>query len=370
MHQELSDPVFRIPKLVPVLLFLCLAFFAAAEDQQDAEKPWGITAFPVVAYSGDTGFMGGAYLLFYDYPSGTAGEGAMSSVSAFLIYTQNRQLQTGIFTDRYLANESMLLSGGFSFSRFPGNFYGLGPDSELDDEENYTPMATSLSLSLLGRISDGFYLGPAYSLAFLSVEETEEDGILLTDAPPGSDGGILSGLGVKAVYDSRDSSTFPRSGALIESRTIFYGPVLGSDASFAEFLLDARGYFDIGRNWVAAVQGYLSAVGDDAPFQVKPSLGGTSLMRGYASGRFIDDLCTVLQGELRFPIFGRLGGVAFAGIGNVAPSLAAYRFDSTKITGGGGIRIALQTEPRLNLRADIAVSPDGVDLTISVLEAF
>lgn len=73
----------------------------------------------------------------------------------------------------------------------------------------------------------------------------------------------------------------------------------------------------------------------DVPVQMMPKLGGLMMLRGYLEGRYIDRNYMALQGEYRFPIISRWGGVLFYGIGDVMADFDDINFEWKHGFGGG-----------------------------------
>src|SRR2546430_16469121 len=72
------------------------------------------------------------------------------------------------------------------------------------------------------------------------------------------------------------------------------------------------------------MQGVLQGAWGTVPFQLLPGLGGDGL-RAYEDNRWRDRVLARGQVEWRQGLFWRLGGVAFAAAGAVAPSGGALR---------------------------------------------
>jgi hemolysin activation/secretion protein len=99
-------------------------------------------------------------------------------------------------------------------------------------------------------------------------------------------------------------------------------------------------------------------------------LGGNRVLRGYPFSRCIDKSGYALQSELRFPLAGRFGGVAFASCGQVGRSLSDFRISDTRIAAGAGLRVRPNTSSDVNIRLDVAFSPESTGIYITLLEAF
>ena len=67
----------------------------------------------------------------------------------------------------------------------------------------------------------------------------------------------------------------------------------------------------------------------------------------------------------------KLGGVAFAGFGDVAPEVSKYNFKELKYVFGLGGRFQAVKDEKLNLRLDLGIGTDGqYAFYFSVKEAF
>jgi hypothetical protein len=92
-------------------------------------------------------------------------------------------------------------------------------------------------------------------------------------------------------------------------------------------------------------------------------------MRGYREGRYRDDVYWTTQAEYRFPLFWRLKGVAFASVGAVGPRLGGALARDVEAAVGLGGRFRF-TDDGVHGRLDLAYSPTGLELYLSLGEAF
>jgi len=94
------------------------------------------------------------------------------------------------------------------------------------------------------------------------------------------------------------------------------------------------------------------------------------MMRGYYGGRYTDKCLMAYQAEYRRHLFWRIGVVAFAATGEVAPTPGRFELDGLHFTGGAGVRFALSQEEKLNLRFDFGVAQHSNAFAIQLREAF
>lgn len=219
-------------------------------------------------------------------------------------------------------------------------------------------------------IWDRVYLGPMYNSTYHTINETEPGGILDEEGVTGSETMYSSGLGASLKYNNTDSGLYHRKGIIAEGQAVFYSKAFGSATNFQTISLDYRQYFPLFSRCVLAVQFKFGRVTGDAPFYYLPSLGGNKLLRGYSGGRYIAPNKIAGQAEFRFPIFWRLGGVVFAGAGEVAESLNDFG-SNIREAGGAGLRFRLEKNQNINLRLDVTYNSDGDSKTyIKIKEAF
>jgi hypothetical protein len=94
------------------------------------------------------------------------------------------------------------------------------------------------------------------------------------------------------------------------------------------------------------------------------------MMRGYYGGRFTDKCLMAYQAEYRRLLFWRIGIVAFAATGEVAPVPGQFDIDGLHYAYGGGLRFMLSKTEKLNLRIDYGIAPHSNAFTVQLREAF
>lgn len=113
------------------------------------------------------------------------------------------------------------------------------------------------------------------------------------------------------------------------------------------------------------------------PFAFLPSLGGSSGLRGYGDGRFTGDWTLLANLELRQRLFGiqldetsmfEFSVVLFGDAGQVADHLDGMGWDRFHLDGGVGLRMSLPEGGAL--RADFALSPEGLGIQMGLGELF
>ena len=197
-----------------------------------------------------------------------------------------------------------------------------------------------------------------------------------------------SGLGLEAVFDSRDSTISAYRGTYLNASYRFYPTWLGSTKSAQLLYGEARTYFslsaDVPRNviaiWVLA-QGVTSG---NLPYLALPSIGwdfAGRTGRGYVQGRFRGTAEVYAEVEWRFRLTsnGFLGGTLFANASTFAsPSYGVPGYTVTgeglfariRPAGGFGLRFMMNREARNNVTLDFAFGQDSAGIYFGAGEAF
>lgn len=295
-----------------------------------------------------------------------------SSLVATSAWSENDQKRIAANASLYLAN-GWWFNAGVAAEDWPTQFYGLGNDTDVDDEEFYDSRNYKLDVALKRRVGESLWFGPRLLVQDYRLDAIDPDGLLAAQAPPGIAGGRVTGVGLVATRDTRDDVLAPDRGSYIGLEWTVHGDGVGSDYSFREMIIDARQFRSVRPGWVLATTQYLGMTRGEVPFQHLSAIGkfaSPSLLRGHISNRFLDRDVAAAQAELRLPLRGRLGAVVFAGVGDVARRLGDLRFGDLKTTGGAGLRFRVGRGERVNLRLDVGIAGDETGVYFNILEAF
>ncbi|MBI4640666.1 MAG: BamA/TamA family outer membrane protein [Candidatus Tectomicrobia bacterium] len=289
----------------------------------------------------------GTFRLFA-YPDGNRQFQIIASLSSKI----NRDYRI-FYEDPGFSQGRFLIRGeAFLFKDPAARFFGLGAESDQDDETNFTQS----ELGLTGTI--GINLLPSLQLSlterFRRVR-IEKGGLntlpFLRDRFPrvsGANGGVISAQRLAVTYDSRDSSVTPTEGEFAQLFVELSEKSLGSEFSFRRYGLELKKLFpNQNKRFTLAVRGLLEAVdGDMTPFFEKSHLGGDETLRGFGDGRFIDNHRLVLNVEERIiPFKFRLLDVftnfeisPFLEIGKVFHSFERLSLNDVQVIGGISFR--------------------------------
>jgi hypothetical protein len=341
------------------LLAGCLPTQAAQPADSARLRRVGVLPVPAFGYAPETrAYVGAVVLLTLRlYPGDTLTR--TSNAKAEVNFTQNRQRIFAADWTLLFRREHYLSQGAVSFQRFPELYWGVGNQTPASNEELVDYQRLDYRLAVLRQLRRYVFVGPRLQGQQVTGVMPLPGGLLARGDAPGSRGGLASGGGYELVYDGRDNLLNPqRRGYLRLAHTIF-GGWLGSDFRFSRYELDARRYLPLGRHLRLATQLTTTFHSGEPPFRMLALLGSDADMRGYYRGRYRDRQYAAAQAELRFPLIWRLGGVAFAGAGQVARSLSGFGFAEFKPSLGGGLRLLVDRRENVNLRFDYARGADG-----------
>ena len=350
--------------LLLLLLFTCIS-------QLHAKKPSNRLSafpFPVIYYAPETRFVGGiAGVGTFRFKRDSI-ESRPSSTTIGLAYTQNRQLLLYSTFSLFYDHERWYAYGEAGYYKYSYKFFGVG--QRETPEVIYGVDYPRIKINVAHHVHSHMYAGLGYQFENYALKDTATSGPLADQSIPGIRGSRSSGLGPQVIYDSRDTVLFPSRGVYGIISWMNNGALWGGDHNFNRFVLDVSYYYKIHAKAILALNSYLSMVTGDAPFQQQSLLGGNKRMRGYYEGRYIDKNLAVLQAELRFPIYGRFGGVAFGDAGALGNEQQLFRLEDIKYSYGAGIRFNVIRKDHLNLRLDYAIAQGSSGVYFTVGEAF
>jgi outer membrane protein assembly factor BamA len=364
-------------------LLLLLAFVltpAAVGGGQEAETPKeappqqkvGVVVIPVLFYMPETKWGGGVGgLLTFRSPKSLP-QARPSSLYFYMIYTQLKQFEAQFQPEFYFQDEKYILSGTLLWQKYPDKFWGFGPSTPDEAEENYTPLTTALQASYQRKIwpEQKLFIGLQGFLEKYKILEKEAGKSLDSGLWPGCAKGTSVGLGFILNRDTRDNIFSPTRGDYWQLSATLYRKFLGGDFDYTAFKLDLRRFYPVFGTHVLGFQALLQTTGGTPPFKSYPRLGGSDNMRGYYSGRYRDKCLATIQAEYRMPLWWRFGLVGFAGLGNVTDRLGQIKFDSLKFAAGFGIRFKIVPKEGANLRLDFAWGKGTSGFYFTAREAF
>ncbi len=359
---------FRSLLLAPFVLFFMNVIWSQAKVR-DSTKNLKVAAFPVAFYTPETAFGFGGVGIGTFHLQNESRDTRPSSIQLGISYTTKGQFLLYAPFDFYKDDERWRVEGEFGFYKYFYNFYGVGIDSRLEDEETYGVTFPRVRLSLLREIFPNFLIGLGYELDVFGNLEINEGGILEASDVNGKRDGTVSNIGFQVFYDTRDHQFVPTKGFYIQGKYFTSSKLLGASFNYSKFELDNRYYQKVGKKQVLAANLYLANSSEGTPFYDLNYLG-SKRTRGFDNRRFQDNAELSFALEYRFPITGRFGGVLFGSTGTVAPDLGKTFSSSYKNAVGTGLRYIINKRDGVRIRVDYGHTNEGGNFYFTIKEAF
>jgi outer membrane protein assembly factor BamA len=350
------------------LIFLSLFSFGQKDSNSHSRH---LLILPLVAKSIETNWSFGIANSFTFHISKKDSSSRTSNLQSITLYSLRKQFVAAINGTIYFPGEKYILNEQLSYSSFPDKFWGLGKKSLNSDVEPYTFQQFYIYLHGQRSLGKNLFLGLLYEYQRLLKVSYTAGGLFEQQDIVGRNGYHISGLGLSFTYDNRNNAFAPDKGQFMQVYFNHFNSFLGSDYKYTNYVLDVRKYLRLYKSQVLALQLFGFYNSGIVPLRSLASFGGANSMRGYYDGRYRDYNQLVFQAEYRMPLFWRLGGVLFAGSGDVSRRFNDYNLASLKYSYGAGIRIALNKKERLNLRIDYGFGQHGSNgLYFQLGEAF
>jgi outer membrane protein assembly factor BamA len=321
---------------------------------------------PVVSYAPETGVafgVSGAYQHRFSQRPGARPSTALPA----LLFTTKSQLLTGMLIDAWLDDDRWHATVSLGYRRFPTSFFGIGDDTAADREETFTDQSAVMTVELARRVAGPLSVGGILDAGQTSVRDLEPGGQLATGAIAGTEGGGLRGLGLSVAWDTRDAVQYPTRGWNQRAAVIRYLDALGGDYRYTWTEAQVSTYQPLGRGRVLAFNAHGSfQAGGEVPFYRLNPMG----LRGYREDRHRDRHVVRGQVELRSPLRGRLGGVLFAGLGEMAATMDRLRLGEAQPMAGFGLRFDVGDQEQVNVTLDVGFGDGQSGVYLGFGEAF
>lgn len=364
--------------------FLCLAWLIACISPSVSAQFWkndttvhkkeGFFVLPLLYYTPDTRFAAGLMGVYYFRTGDTLTQAGLdtrlSYVKLLADYTQNKQLDVWSSWNIFSNQERYLFKGEARYRNFPDRYYGIGNNTPDENVERYTYDFFSFKILGLRQIAKKLFVGMDYQLTHQYGFSYFDNKELVKGTVPGFRGGTSSALGCVLTRDMRDNVVNAHSGSLLELSSYFNSSYLGSSFDYINVNFTYNAYFNLGKNRILAFNTVGNFNTQGVPFIEMAKVGNDDILRGYARNRFRDLNFVATQAEFRFHVWKRLGGVVFTGVGDVFQSPKDLRLDLLKYTYGTGLRFAINSKERLNVRFDYGWGRGEQSFYITLTEAF
>lgn len=338
-----------------------------------AYRSQGLAVVPLLYYTPDTRWAAGASLVYYFKLKARSEEEEttrLSYIQTLADYTQNQQFDLWSTWNIFTRNENYLLKGEFRFRNFPDRFYGIGNQAPESDMERYSYDLFSFKSLFMKKVANKWFAGFDFHATREYNFQLEPGGILQSGSVLGAQDVRGVAVGGVITNDSRDNVINAYKGRLLEVSTYRYLRQLGSTFDFFSIQSLAQWYVQVMPKHILAFQYRGIFQFGDVPFLDMAMAGNEDLLRGYARNRFRDHHFVGGQSEYRFPIYKRLGGVGFVGVGEVFGPSSDVSWQTLKYSIGAGLRFLVDPAERLNIRFDVGWGRNSMAYYLMVTESF
>ncbi|WP_066758924.1 BamA/TamA family outer membrane protein [Crocinitomix algicola] len=349
-------------------LLYCFSFAQSSNDttNYDAKNDFSLTGFPVVFFLPETSLSFGAAGIMV-FNAGKEKAWRKSQISLGSAYTLKNQILFFLPYELYL-KQKWKIHGELGYYRYFFNYFGIGIDSKEVDLETYDANFPRLLATLSYRVKPTFLVGFQYRFDYFEIPRM--DSLLTLNNPIGSEGGVVSTVGISMSYDTRDDIFYPRKGVLANFIAETSGDYTLADFSYGLMQLDVTHYFTLKDKHTIATNLYTGTTIGNSPFFTYYYFSSGKKGRGFNDRRFIDRNIGMLQMEYRFPIYKRLRGTVFSSIGSVGNTYSDVFTNRQLWSYGGGLRFQLSKKQMSHLRLDIARGFEGLQFYMTIGEAF
>jgi len=238
------------------------------------------------------------------------------------------------------------------------SFYGVGMATKKENEASYSLESSDFQLDLPFHTGDQLSIGITGGFLITNLYDGKDtefprdlDTIFASPtyslSPGRLDGARYVRIGLILNYDGRNSGGQPSKGFHLLSRFVRYlGTNRSDDMGYNETKVDIRHYQTVWKKRILATRLYVQRFDADnsnslsTPFNLISQLGGSSGLRGYSRGRFIDNDLVLASVEWRYPIWKVIDGFVFLDEGRVYDEITDSRvFKNWKYSAGVGFRV-------------------------------
>lgn len=297
-------------------------------------------------------------VVIYKLP-GLSEETHPSTIQGLLMVNLRGSLITGIKSTNYLNKNKFWLDGYVGYMNVH-----LDPENLEYSKLHFRGFSSSFA-ALYSVIPD-FYVGPIVNANYLSEFASESDESEKVNYK------WYVTPGVKVSLDTREDIYYPTKAWFLEG-TVQGLVKLDNDVEpFQKITLGLTNYLPINtpKPIVFANRIYVQIGIGEMPLHEKASPGASSILRGYISGRYMDNSIVTYQSEMRWMFSKRWGVVAFGGVGLLFDQVSHINKADYLPSIGTGLRFKMFRKLKINAALDFALGRDNSNVYFRLSEAF
>ncbi|MDE6652351.1 MAG: outer membrane protein assembly factor [Paramuribaculum sp.] len=251
------------------------------------------------------------------------------------------------------------------------DFWGINSEQTATNPKSiYDRRNVGLKINYVYRITRNLYLGAKFQADYTDARHIANPEYLLGERR----NIYVTGLGVSAEIDSRNSILTPTKGIHLTYSAMFYPECFGSaPAFFNSHTFIGNLYAGLWKDALVAFDFYARLNSSKAPWTMREMVASDGIrMRGYYMGSYIDNSQIALQAELRQHIWGRLGATAWIGGATVFSSLRDFHRQKIRPEWlpNGGLGLRFEFKHNVNARIDFGMGRHTCGFVFAVGEAF
>lgn len=268
--------------------------------------------------------------------------------------------------NNYFKGNKTLLSYEVGFTAKPLDFWGITyDDCAVNPRIDYTRQRFRIDADYQYKLHQNFFIGGTLDFSYNKITKIDD----ITYLKGHQRSYVATGLGISLKYDTRDFIPNPKRGVYLMLRQSVFPEVFGNcDKTLFRTNIIADAYKSLWDGGIVAVDLYGQFNSNDSPWPLREELGGNQRMRGYYSGRYIDNNIVSGQVELRQHIVQRFGFTAWVGGGTVFPSV--NKFEVKNILPSYGIGLRFEVKHNVNARIDYGFGKETGGFVFNIGEAF
>jgi outer membrane protein assembly factor BamA len=269
------------------------------------------------------------------------------------------------------------LGAGYS-SRARDDFFGLGNDSNRDDERQLRLVSREARAGFSRKLNDlwksqfrGVYRNVGVTKP--AVGWSAQDHFDSTSVP-GLFGATLGSLVFSVGRDTQQVENMSFKGGSDQFELSFNRSLDGGPFAYWQYHADSQHFFPIssdGRKVIAArglIETNVTTDGHTMPFFDMPALGSSRTIRGFENFRFRDKTALAMSVEYRYRIWPAMDWGLFLDEGQVAPRLGDLGLD--RFHTGYGVRLFVWPKPDLPISLDFGRSNETWRLYVNINARF
>lgn len=175
-----------------------------------------------------------------------------------------------------------------------------------------------------------------------------------------------AGVSGKLAWDSRDNTSMPNKGQLIDLSVWRYDEAIGGDYDYWNGKLKITSFHPLSKNFVLGVRLEYTAVSGDPPFFAYPYVS----LRGIPALRYQGNRAAVAEIEGRYNFTPRWAMIGFAGTGKVGSDIPIFDTKQKIYSLGVGARYKIFEVQNVWVGIDIARGPEEYNWYVQVGQAW